>query len=224
MTDANPTAASATPPRKITCPQYEPLPGKRHCRHFIQGGTCALPDHFLCSEWAAVNGHRLPVARTASSGEATSGMAGRGEAGSGEALQGKDLHHEPKDLFGNPVAEKPAPKAATRSLPIASADSRATESTVASESTPAIDVDQLRGFTNEDIASFKALGVEVCLHSEAYGELWLVPAYTGGPRKEITPEHAATVMRVLSVFPGSRVTAFEKTTPGEPVKESEVQG
>ena len=42
-----------------------------------------------------------------------------------------------------------------------------------------------------------------CLRSEAYGDLWLVPAYTGQPRKEITPEHAATVMRVLSVFPGS---------------------
>jgi hypothetical protein len=26
-------------------------------------------------------------------------------------------------------------------------------------------------------------------------------------------------MRVLSVFPGSRVTAFEKTTPDEPAKE-----
>jgi len=28
-----------------------------------------------------------------------------------------------------------------------------------------------------------------------------------------------TVMRVLSVFPGSRVTAFEKNPPGEPAKE-----
>jgi hypothetical protein len=92
---------------------------------------------------------------------------------------------------------------------VASESPRDPDTTVASE-TPAIDVDQLRGFTTDDIESFRALGVEVCLHSEAYGELWLVPAYTGRPRKEITPEHAATVMRVLSVFPGSRVTAFEK--------------
>jgi hypothetical protein len=52
---------------------------------------------------------------------------------------------------------------------------------------PAVDVDQLRGFTTEDIESFKALGVEVLLHSETYGDVWLVPAYTGRERKEITP-------------------------------------
>ena len=60
--------------------------------------------------------------------------------------------------------------------------------------------------------------------ADTYGELWLVPAYTGKPRKEITPEHAATVMRVLSVFPGSHVVAFEKTPnherPERPEKRS----
>ena len=76
---------------------------------------------------------------------------------------------------------------------------------------PAVDVDQLRGFTTEDIESFKALGVEVLLHSETYGDVWLVPAYTGGDRKEITPEHAATLARVMSVFPGSHIVSFEKT-------------
>ena len=73
------------------------------------------------------------------------------------------------------------------------------------------DVDQLRGFTTEDIESFKALGVEVLLHSETYGDVWLVPAYTGRERKEITPEHAATLARVMSVFPGSHIVSFEKT-------------
>ena len=76
---------------------------------------------------------------------------------------------------------------------------------------PAVDVDQLRGFTTEDIESFKALGVEVLLHSETYGDVWLVPAYTGRERKEITPEHAATLARVMSVFPGSHIVSFEKT-------------
>ena len=57
----------------------------------------------------------------------------------------------------------------------------------------------------------KALGVEVLLHSETYGDVWLVPAYTGRERKEITPEHAATLARVMSVFPGSHIVSFEKT-------------
>jgi len=41
-----------------------------------------------------------------------------------------------------------------------------------------------------------------------------VPAYTGQPRKEITPEHAATLARAMSVFPGSHIVSFEKTAKG----------
>lgn len=71
----------------------------------------------------------------------------------------------------------------------------------------------------EDIESFKALGVEVCVRSDDYGDLWLVPAYTGQPRKEITPEHLATIARVLEAFPWSRVVAFDKKPPAEPANE-----
>ncbi|MBM4777540.1 MAG: hypothetical protein GQE15_07530 [Archangiaceae bacterium] len=83
------------------------------------------------------------------------------------------------------------------------------------EATAPDEVGPARGFTSDDIASFKALGVEVRLRSETYGEVWLVPAYTGQPRKELTPEHAATVLRVLEAFPGSRVISFEKHTNPE---------
>ena len=41
----------------------------------------------------------------------------------------------------------------------------------ASEAAPPIDVDQLRGLTTEDITSFKALGVEVCLRYPLWGEM-----------------------------------------------------
>lgn len=74
---------------------------------------------------------------------------------------------------------------------------------------------ELTGLTSADIESFRALGVEVRLRSETYGEVWLVPAYTGQARKELTPEHAATVLRVLEVFPGSQVISFEKHTNPE---------
>ena len=176
-------------PAGITCEKYVRGEGKR-CRHYLANGSCELPDELMCVEWLKANGHRPPAAPAVP---------------------------RPKDLFGNPVADKPAvSKPTPKALPVLASDG---EPRSAIDAAPQIDVDQLRGFTAGDIASFKALGVEVCLHSEAYGELWLVPAYTGRPRKEITPEHAATVMRVLSVFPGSRVTAFEKQTPGAPAKE-----
>lgn len=190
--DAAPTTTDDRP-AGITCEKYVRGEGKR-CRHYLSNGGCELPDELMCVEWLKANGHRPPAA---------------------------PAEPRPKDLFGNAVAaDKPAvSKPAPKALPVLPAHSSGDEPRSANAPAPAIDVDQLRGFTNEDIASFKALGVEVCLHSEAYGELWLVPAYTGRPRKEITPEHAATVMRVLSVFPGSRVTAFEKNPPGEPAKE-----
>jgi hypothetical protein len=64
----------------------------------------------------------------------------------------------------------------------------------------------------DEIDSFKALGVELCIRSEELGEVWLVPGYTGQARKEITPEHAATLRLLLEAFPGGRVAAFEKAT------------
>jgi len=81
---------------------------------------------------------------------------------------------------------------------------------------PIIDIDQLRGFTTDDIESFKVRGLEVLLRSETYGDLWLVPAYTGQPRTEITPEHAATLARVMSTFPGSHIVSFHQTKNPSP--------
>jgi hypothetical protein len=65
--------------------------------------------------------------------------------------------------------------------------------------------------THEEIASFKALGVELCLDLGEAGPVWLVPRYTGQARKEITPEHAATLRLLLDAFPGARLAAFETT-------------
>ena len=186
-----PTPAVERPPG-ITCEKYTRGEGKR-CIHFQQGGTCALPDEFVCTEWQKHNGpnkRTLPVVAPA-----------------------PVVEHAPapkpvaRDLFGNPLPEvatpPPAPKVST-SAPIGLAPKP-------DAAAPTIDVDHLRGFTTEDIESFKVLGVEVLLHSETYGDVWLVPAYTGRERKEITPEHAATLARVMSVFPGSHVVSFEKT-------------
>lgn len=186
---ASATGTTGDRPAGITCEKYVRGEGKR-CRHYLANGGCALPDELMCVEWLKLNSHRTTAAPAES---------------------------RPKDLFGNPVADNPAvSKPAPKAPPVVPTD---TPSEATGDPSPRIDVDQLRGFTTEDIASFKALGVEVLLHSETYGELWLVPAYTGQPRKEITPEHAATLMRVLSVFPGSRVMAFEKKPPAEPAQE-----
>ncbi len=186
-----PTPADQRPPG-ITCEKYTRGQVGKRCIHFQEGGTCALPDEFACTEWQKPNGpnkRTLPVIAAAP-------VVARAPAPKPVAC----------DLFGNPlpeVAPPSAPKAST-SAPIAKQPAEA--------GAPTVDVDQLRGFTTEDIASFKALGVEVQLHSETYGDVWLVPAYTSRERTELTPEHAATIARVMSVFPGSHIVSFEKTT------------
>jgi hypothetical protein len=65
--------------------------------------------------------------------------------------------------------------------------------------------------THEELASFKALGVELRLDLDEAEPVWLVPRYTGQARREITPEHAATLRLLLEAFPGARIAAFEKT-------------
>lgn len=188
-----PTPAAERPPG-ITCEKYTRGEGKR-CIHFQQGGTCALPDEFVCTEWQKYNGpnkRTLPVVAPTPVVE--------------EAPAPKPVA---RDLFGNPLPEVATPAPASK--PSTPPTALALRPNV--DAQPTVDVDQLRGFTTEDIESFKALGVEVLLHSETYGDVWLVPAYTGQGRKELTPEHAATLARVLSVFPGSHIVSFEKTKP-----------
>ncbi len=110
-----------------------------------------------------------------------------------------------KDLFGNPVSSPPAATSSTATK------REAQPRGIVPANPEAPGARSLRGLTTADIETFKALGVEVRLRSEAVGEIWLVPAYTGQPRKEITPEHVATLCRVLDAFPGSHVTAFDRT-------------
>jgi hypothetical protein len=62
--------------------------------------------------------------------------------------------------------------------------------------------------SDADIASFKALGVEVQLVGTQVGEVWLVPAYTGQDRAELSVEHAALLAAICSAFPGASVASF----------------
>ena len=165
--------------RSYTCPHYDPVPGGKRCRHYLDNGACSLPDELMCTEWLKANGHEVPPV----------------------PARGKDSSSE-LDLFGNPVQAAPPPAREGTKPPLRR------ESTDVSEAPP------LQALSDEDIASFKALGVEVCIESEACGSIWLVPAYTGADRKEISVEHAATLALICSVFPGARVVSFERSPDG----------
>ena len=184
--------ATSSEGTSFTCPHYTPQPGSKRCRHYMQGGACDRPDEFMCTEWLKANGDTVPEAPATGTG-ADDGVEPRPDT----------------DLFGNPLPtpkheQTPAPK--RPSPPV-------TEMAEEPDLQP-----PPPGLTAGDIASFKALGVSVCLRSEDLGDVWLVPEYTGRDRRELTPEHAATIHRVLQVFPGSQVVSFDKNP--DPDKEN----
>ncbi|ACY13624.1 hypothetical protein [Haliangium ochraceum] len=92
-----------------------------------------------------------------------------------------------------------------------------------SENTPTSSspaADAVRGLTSEQLASFAALGVEVCLATAEVGEVWLVPKYTDCDRQELRLDHAATLAALCATFPGASVKVLEplagrKHTSGE---------
>ncbi len=62
------------------------------------------------------------------------------------------------------------------------------------------------------LETFQALGVEVRLESDDLGELWLVPAYTGSGRQELSFEHAALIATLCAAMPSARVTALVRSS------------
>lgn len=177
-------------PGGFTCPDYDPLPGSKRCRSYLSNGGCAREDHFMCEEWLKANGRAAPPP--------------------------SEPPREPaRDLFGNPLPDEPpltktSEKAAT---PPAPKPAPLVETSAAERDVPLV-----RNLTDEDIASFKALGVEVCIASEEIGEVWIVPEYTGQDRRELRIDHAATLTAVCATFPGAKVTSFEKLAKPEAAK------
>ncbi len=76
-------------PDGITCPKYQKLPDYKRCQHFVDGGTCALPDELLCIEWVKHNPERAKGYQH-------------------EALPGVEDVPQPKDQKQKPAPPDPA--------------------------------------------------------------------------------------------------------------------
>jgi len=117
----------------------------------------------------------------------------------------------PRDLFGDrPAAttQFPQPPKPTRKRAVA-APSPTTQPPATAAEGGRRGLPALRGLTTEDIESWKAMNVAVCLRSPSLGEVWVVPHYTGLPRKELTAEHVATLSRFMALFPGAELAGFD---------------
>jgi hypothetical protein len=187
-------APSATSPPSFTCPHYDPPPGEKRCRSFIGNGSCSRPDELMCTEWLKANGQAAPSPQAAPQTEHPPLRLVRDTT--------------PRDLFGNPLPEPPKP----------SPPSKPAVLTAACKTDVPGDPPIVRNLSDEEIRSFRALGVEVCVASEALGEIWIVPAYTGATRKEISVEHAATLTAICAAFPGAKVVQYERAEPLPPTE------
>jgi hypothetical protein len=173
-------ASPPSPPPGITCPDYAAAKGARRCRHFQDGGGCALASHDECVEWRKANPGRPAPAKVA--------------AADGPGVE--------RDLFGEPL---PPPQAPRRPSPGPLAEpepGRAPRADDAPARAPVI--------TEADVESFRALGAEVCLLSPELGEVWIVPEPTAEDRCELLPEQLALLVHATAAFPGSRVVAFQR--------------
>lgn len=64
--------------------------------------------------------------------------------------------------------------------------------------------------SEEALASFRALGLEVCLLTAESCSVWIVPEYSGADRLELRVDHAATLAALCSAVPGARVTEIRR--------------
>jgi len=177
----------------IECADYQPTLGGRRCRHYIEGGGCQLPAHGECIEWRRRN-------RLAPRVAASAAVAGAGAATAAAAAPAPTQ----ASLFAVTLPPPPAPGPGSDGR-----GSRSVRQGAANAAPPAFATfDRPIGVRPEDIASFKALRVEVCIESATLGEIWLVPEYTGADRKEITPEHAAKLAMIVQAFPGAHATEW----------------
>jgi hypothetical protein len=191
----------------LVCSRYSPVAGSKRCRHYVAGGSCALPDELQCLEWLRANGHPLPGVEARTQHTPATETATPPSSGNADQAQAavEFVDAVERDLFGNPVAVPPPPKSPSKPAP-----ERLDVVRDVATPTRLEDVPLVRNLSAEEVASFKALGVEVCLASDAIGEVWLVPDYTGKDRNELSVEHAATFAAVCSAFPGAKVVSFER--------------
>jgi hypothetical protein len=112
-----------------------------------------------------------------------------------------EVHDKPaRDLFGTPIEPDPRRSHTTAGAPPVRL------ATASRDDKPPL----VRNVTDEEIASFKALGAAVCIRSAAMGDVWLVPEYTGADRAELSVEHSATLTAICAAFPGAKVVAMNR--------------
>jgi len=195
LPDSTPTGATSSAPSgsAITCHHYHRTPDSKRCQHYQEGGQCYRPaaKQGRCIEWLKVN---APNSLTASTEQPIQAPQ------TAQNLQPT----VDRDLFGNPVKSNERPRTTASKRQRSQPEPR-TPAPPSSGKPPLV-----RNVTDDEVASFKALGAEVCIRTEALGDVHLVPAYTDQDRIEISIEHSITLTAICAAFPGAKVVAIKR--------------
>jgi hypothetical protein len=202
----------------VQCEHYQSDGKSRRCRDYLDGGGCARPDQFMCVEFLRRNpgrGARVAAKRQSAEPAAAEPVAVRRDASEnaqqqsgppeiGPKHQGgpafEAMRGVPHDLFGVPVQSQPARP----------------RREMAASTPPSEKRERFLGpVTDEHVAALERRQLEVCVRSEAFQELWLVPAYTGEQRNEMTFRDAATLAALCAAFPQAAVTSFRRVDGGD---------
>lgn len=200
---------------RLACPDLLPVPeSTNRCARYEHPGGCPHADHPVCEAWLQVN----PKASIPSCALQQLPGEYRRQVVAGTYFSDgwrERLRGEPEPLTKVKLETFGEPASAPVASPVEAEASELPE-----------------GFampTEADIASFKALDVEISFVSEASGQqIWLVPKYTPVPsaestdrqrdvygRKELSVDDALTLVRLLAAFPGARVTNY---IPYDPIE------
>jgi len=166
----------------IECPHYVAIAGTRRCRSYLDGGGCAREDTFLCTEWLRKNPSQRATKQSTPTPSAPQAPAAS------------------TDLFGQVVSVQPS------GTPAESKRARTSGIPLPAQTAPSL----ARPITEDQIKALEELRIELCVRTDAVGELWLVASYTGVERNEMTFRDAATVAAMCAVFPGAEVTQFHR--------------
>ncbi len=175
------------------CSFYEPLPGSKRCKRYMLNGGCTDSNIMTCVKWMKLKAQKQA--------EEKRNYQDKQQQYSNNEKSKKNL---PRDLFGELIPEDPKPKQKCKIKAV----KQVLEPKKAK--LPELqDVPIVRNLTDEYVASFKALCVEVCIHSKHVGPIWIVPEYTDAKRLEMSIEDAATLSAIMAIFPGATVTTFK---------------
>lgn len=201
-------------PEGIECPKWEPKgEGSKRCKHYAEGGACALPDEFMCVEWLRLNDP-----------DAYRQQAEARQGGIGEVANGPQSPAEPATPRDRPMdpspgangaqrpseAEQPAPKRHLGTAKLKVPDELATAPRAFD---PAL-------ISDASLAELEAAGIEIEVGSADLDPVWLVPEHTGLDRAELTYRMARTLLVTMSVFPGSHLRALRRRNPNTDTDES----